>query len=270
MGSSIDNKHLNVFEESLDILQDPQGTELVVTMDLPNGYRVENNSEVVRSEYSFFALSNTLNQINIYLGNLAKDTSHRQAGLKILNLGLAKDITSGVTIYDADGRIVDVNASSIFKLDCKYVDINNAEGVFVANGGEPPIELQLLFSSIDIANVRGARDFHFTMKAKITFEYFENRFGIHNIEELERKTFTMTVVQPLFLQPNPQWLCVDYGSSAIVCLYKNEIIDLRARKKDIMSNAIMEERMRQDNFENGSKFLSSDIVLHTISANSQM
>lgn len=270
IGSSIDNKHLNVFEESFDILQDPQGTELVVTMDLPNGHRVENNGEVVRSEYSFFALSNTLNQINIYLGNLAKDTSHRKAGLKILNLGLAKDITPGVTVYDADGRIVDVNASSIFKIDCKYVDINNAEGVFIANGGEPPIELQLLFSPIDIANVRGARDFHFTMEAKITFEYFENRFGIHNIEELERKTFTMTVVQPLFLQPNPQWLCVDYGSSAIVCLYKNEIIDLRARKKDIMSNAIMEERMRQDNFENGSKFLSSDIVLHTISANSQM
>lgn len=270
IGSSIDNKHLNVCEESVDILQDPQGTELVVTMDLSDGLRVKNNDEIVRPEYSFFALSNTLNQINIYLGNLAKDTSHRQAGLRILNLGLATEITSGVTVYDASGRAVDVSTSSIFKVDCQHQDINNAEGVFIANGNEPPIELQLLFSPLEIAKVGGTRDFHFTMEAKITFEYYENRFGIHDFTQIERKTFTMTIVQPLFLQPNPQWLCVDYGSSAIVCLYKNEIIDLYARKKEIMVKAIKEERMRQDNFESGSKFLSSDIVLHTISANSQV
>lgn len=270
VGSSIDNKHLNILEDSFDILQDPQGTELVVTMDLPNGCRVENHGEIVRTEYGFFALSNTLNQINIYLGNLAKDTSHRQAGLRILNLGIATNIASGVTIRDADGRIVDVNAGRIFKVECKHLGINNAEGVFIPNGGEPPIELQLLFSPLDIANVGGTRDFHFTMEAKITFDYFENRFGVHDYTQLERKTFTMTIVQPLFIQPNPQWLCVDYGSSAIVCLYKNDIIDLRARKKDIMSKAIKDERMRQDNFENGFKFLSSDIVLHTISTSSQV
>lgn len=270
IGSSIDIKHLNVFDESFDILQDPQGTELVVTMDSPDGHRVENNGEIVRPEYSFFALSNTLNQINIYLGNLAKDTSYRQAGLRIQNFGLATSIASGVTIYDADGRIVDVNACRIFKADCKHMGINNAEGVFITNGGEPPIEIQLLFSPLDIANVKGTRDFHFTMEAKITFEYFENRFGIQDFTQLKRETFTMTIVQPLFLQPNPQWLCVDYGSSAIVCLYKNAIIDLRARKKEIMLNAINDERMRQDNFETGSKFLSSDIVLHTVSVNSQV
>lgn len=230
IGSSIDNKHLNIIEDTLDVLQDSQGTELVVTMDTPNGRQVDNNAEVVRPEYGFFALSNTLNQVNIYLGNLAKDTSYRLAGLRILNLGLATDIAPGITVHDATGRVVDVNASRIFKVECKYPEINNAEGVFVPNGDEPPIELQLLFSPLDIANVSGTRDFHFTLEAKITFEYYENRFGMCDFAQLERKTFTMTIVQPLFLQPNPQWLCVDYGSSAIVCLYKNEIIDLRARK----------------------------------------
>ena len=98
VGSSIDNKQLNTLEDSFDILQDPQGTELLVTMDQPDGIRVNNDSEIVRPEYSFFALSNTLNQINIYLGNLATDTSHMQAGLKIQNLGIATSIASGVTI----------------------------------------------------------------------------------------------------------------------------------------------------------------------------
>lgn len=270
VGSSIDNKQLNTLEDSFDILQDPQGTELVVTMDRYDGIRVNNDSEIVRPEYSFFALSNTLNQINIYLGNLATDTSHTQAGLKIQNLGIATSIASGVTICGADGRVVDVNAGYIFKVECNHPDINNAEGVFISNGGNPPIELQLLFSPLGIANVMGTHDFRFKMMAKITFDYFEDRFGTHDFTQLERKTFTMTIVQPLFLQPNPQWLCVDYGSSAIVCLYGNEIIDLRTRKKEIMSKAIGDERMRQDNFENGSKFLSSDIVLHAISAGSQV
>lgn len=270
IGSSIDNKHLNVLEEALDILQDSQGTELVVKMDSPNGARVENNGEVMRPEYGFFAMSNTLNQISIYLGNLAKDTSHRHAGLKILNLGLAADITPNVTVFDADGRIVDLNASQIFKLECRYSDINNAKGVFIPNGSENPIELQLLFSPLGISNVKNADNYHFTMEAKITFEYYEDRFGSKDISNLERKTFTMTIVQPLFLLPNPQWLCVDYGSSAIVSLYKNEIIDLRSRKTEIMAKAITENSLRNDNFEKDSKFLSSDIVLHTVSSNSPM
>lgn len=270
IGSSIDNKHLNVLEETLDILQDSQGTELVVKMDSPDGSRVDNNGEVLRPEYGFFAMSNTLNQISIYLGNLAKDTSHRHAGLKILNLGLAADITPNVTLYDAEGRIVDINTSQIFKVECRYSDINNAKGVFIPNGSENPIELQLLFSPVGIANVRNADKYHFTMEARITFEYFEDRFGSQDFEQLERKTFTMTILQPLFLLPNPQWLCVDYGSSAIVSLYKNEIIDLRSKKTEIMAQAIKEDSLRSDNFEKNSKFLSSDIVLHTISANSDM
>ena len=269
IGSSIDNKHLDILQESVDILQDPQGTELVVMMDSVDGKRVENNSEVVRSEYSFFALSNTLNEIRMYLGNLAKDTSHRKAGLKILNLGMAPDIEPGVKIYDTDGRLVDINTSDILRIECNRQEIKNAEGVFVPNGETPPVELLLLFSAVNISNVRGARDFHFTMEAKITFEYYENRFGDDDLTNLERQTFTMTLVLPLFLQPNPQWLCVDYGSSAIVCLYKNEVIDLRARKKEIMARAIKEDQLRQDNFENGSKFLSSDIVLHTIPGTAQ-
>lgn len=270
VGSSIDNKHLDIMQESVDILQDEQGTELIVLMDSVDGKRVENNSEVVRPEYRFFALSNTLNEIRMYLGNLAKDTSYRKAGLKILNLGMAPDIEPGVKIYDSDGRLVDINTSEILRIECSRPEIKNAEGVFVPNGDTPPVELLLLFSAINISNVRGACDFHFTMEAKITFQYYENPFGDDDLTKLERKTFTMTLVQPLFLQPNPQWLCVDYGSSAIVCLYKNDIIDLRTRKREIMSSAINEERLRLDNFENGSKFLSSDIVLHTISANSHV
>lgn len=270
VGSSIDNKHLNILQESVDVLQDEQGTELVVKMDSVDGKRVYNNDEVQRPEYSFFALSNTLNEIRIYLGNLAKDTSHRKSGLKILNLGMAPDIDPGVKIYDSDGRLVEINTSEILRIECNRPEIKNAEGVFIPNGDTPPVELLILFSAVNISNVRGARDFHFTMEAKITFEYYENRFGDDDLTKLERKTFTMTIVQPLYLQPNPQWLCVDYGSSAIVCLYKNVVIDLRNRKKEIMARAIKEEQLRQDNFENGSKFLSSDIILHTISGAAQM
>ena len=270
VGSSIDNKHLNILQESLDILQDAQGTELVVLMDSVDGERVDNNSEVRRPEYKFFAMSNTLNEITILLGNLAKDTSRRKAGLKILNLGMAPDIASGVMIYDSEGRVIDVPTSDIFRIDCNNPEIKNAEGVFIPNGDTPPIELRLLFSALDISNIKGARDFHFTMEAKITFEYYENRFGDEDLSNLERKTFTMTLVQPLYLQPNPQWLCVDYGSSAIVCLYKNEVINLRVRKDEIMKKAINDEKLRKDDFEKGTKFLSSDIVLHIIDGKSEI
>lgn len=272
IGSSIDNKHLNIIQESIDILQDPQSTELVVTMDLPNGHRVFNNDLVQRPEYSFFALSNTLNQIDIYLSNPATDTSRRNAGLKILNLGIEieKDIAPGVVIHGADGRIIDLNVSPIFKIECKQPDIKNANGALIPNGGKTPIALQLLFSPAEIAKVTGAQDFHFTMAVKITFDYFEDRFGVQDFTQLERKTFTMTIDQPLFLQPNPQWLCVDYGSSAIVCLYKNEIIDLRAKKTEIMKEAILNEKLRKDDFEKDSKFLSSDIVLHQASEDSKV
>ena len=78
----------------------------------------------------------------------------------------------------------------------------------------------------------------------------------------------MTLRWNLQLEPYPEWLCVDYGSSAIVCKYDKKIINLKRQKDQVFSNERNGyDKFTEDTFENGTKFLSSDILFHQLNPN---
>lgn len=266
VGSSLDHKHLNIVEESLEIHQDAQGTELSVSTD---GRRIFDGSEVRLPAYEFFARSPLTREYNLEISNIAKDTSRRNAGLKVLNLGVSSSLPEGVKIYGEDDAVIDIGESDVFAIIASEKSIKSSEGVIIPNGPDSKIELQLLFSPDRITKVTGTRDYTFETEVKVSFEYYENKYG-EEYSTLDRKSFTATFIVPLFLKPNPQWLCVDYGSSAIVCLYDKEIINLRERKSQIIKEAISVMNLQKDDFEKNTKFLSSDIVFHTVSSESRV
>lgn len=266
IGTSLDHKHLNIVEESLDILQDAQGTELSVSVD---GRRIFNGSEVRLPAYEFFAGSSLTREYRFEISNIAKDTSRRNAGLKVLNLGVSSSLPEGVKIYGEDGAVVEIGDSDVFTVISSEKSIKSSAGVIIPNGPDSNIELQLLFSPDRITKVTGARNYTFEAEVKVSFEYYENKYG-DDYSTLDRKSFTAIFIVPLFLKPNPQWLCVDYGSSAIVCLYDKEIINLRERKSQIIRESINIANLQKDDFEKNTKFLSSDIVFHTVSAESRV
>lgn len=266
--TSIDNKHLNVLTESCDVLQDTQGAELHGSYD---NMSFDNGETLTLDEHRFFSLGSLMKEIPLTFSNLAKDRTTMLAGVKIFNFGISVNLTPGVKLYDKEGKVMDVNSGAVFKLECSKPEIFTEDGVFIPNGVDEKgnnncIGVKVQFSSKDISTVKGANDYHFEVEIRVTFDYYENKHGLREEELLaeEPSKFSSVIRMPLYLMPNSQWLCVDYGTSAIVCLYDKEIIDLRKRKEAIILKAINTDDLRKDNFEKGAKFLSSDIIFHNI------
>ena len=81
------------------------------------------------------------------------------------------------------------------------------------------------------------------------------------LEQYEKKK-NITIVWHLHLLPRPEWLCVDYGSSAIACKYDKSLIDLKLRKEEVIRSDSELTKYRRDDLEKGTKFLNSDILLY--------
>ncbi len=81
------------------------------------------------------------------------------------------------------------------------------------------------------------------------------------LAENEKKK-TLMLVWHLHILPHSEWLCVDYGSSAIVCKFDKDLIDLKSKKEEIIRKDTELVKYRKDDIENGTKFLNSDVLLY--------
>lgn len=247
--------------QQLDFLQDAQGAELIVS-ELEEGNvksRINNGQSISMPEISFYANSSTVIDHSFRLANLATDRSRAGAGVKVRNLLISEEIV-GAYLKDVKGdtlsEVFDKSNSGTLKLN---------EGCELRNGEDSYIDFTLTFDPGKVMTAVETRNFRFETILRIEFDYYENPNG-KSYGEIAPQHFSFEVRQPLYLLPNPHWLCIDYGSSAIVCKYGETVLDLHERKKNILKKALSTANQKtylsQDTFEKGTPFLSSDIVMH--------
>lgn len=245
-----------------NLLKDMQGTELKTYIKIADGkdclYELGQSSPKVPMK--FVPRSRLMGRVAITLSNLATDNSNRSAGLYVKNITLSERLSEGVRILNEDKEVLD----HLLHLDGAGIDaMNSPEGLFIPNGADSKTTLYLSFNPSEIVDVINTDNYYFKIQSVVSFEYWEDKDGTGVLDEAIKKIAKIPIVWDLYLEPNPEWLCVDYGSSAIVCRYDKEILDLKKRKDRIFRNA-ENGRFSADSIENGTKFLSSDIVLHDV------
>lgn len=255
-------KQRSVELEGFSILKDQQGTELnvVVTNLLTNDSQIVTSSENHNIQtFNFVPSSRMMAQIAVDFNNIATDSSNPYAGLLIKNLTVSESVLDGVRILGENN--LEINSFINISGD-EHESFNSNEGLFIKNGENARATIYVSFDPSRIKDIIPTNSgYQFQLESLISFDYWENKDGVA-FSSLESKTFKLPLIWNLFLEPNPEWLCVDYGSSAIVCKYHNNLIDLNTQKDKIFRKAF--PGFKEDEYEIGTKFLSSDIVLHSV------
>lgn len=249
------------------LLKDQQGTELRISVQMP-----EKEAVLCEGERSFPAIpmnfvprSRLMGQVDVILSNIATDNSNRNSGLYIKNLTLSETISGDVKVIGEDNSIL----NHFISIDGSGVDaMNSVDGLFIPNGSNAKTVIHISFNPSGIVDLLNSRNYNFQIQSVLTFDYWEDKDGLGILDEESKKEGRIPILWQLHLEPNPEWLCVDYGSSAIVCRYDNEILDLKKQKDSIFRKA-EDGKFRLDTIEGKTPFLSSDIVLHTVRDTSQ-
>ena len=244
------------------LLKDQQGTELRIAVQIP-----EKEAVLCDGERSFPAIpmnfvprSRLMGQVDIILSNIATDNSNKRSGLYIKNLTLAESISGDVKVIGENNTII----SHFISIDGAGVDaMNSVNGLFIPNGVNAKTVIHISFNPSEIVDLLNCRDYNFQIQSLLTFDYWEDKDGFGLLDDDTKKEARVPIIWQLHLEPNPEWLCVDYGSSAIVCRYDDEILDLKKQKDGIFRKA-EDGKFRLDTIEEKTSFLSSDIVLHTV------
>lgn len=249
------------------LLKDQQGTELRVSVQIPEKETMlcEGERSIPAIPMNFVPRSRLMGQVDVILSNIATDNSNRNSGLYIKNLTLTESILGDVTVIGEDNSIL----NHFISIDGAGIDaMNNVDGLFIPNGSNAKTVIHISFNPSGIVDLLNSRNYNFQIKSVLTFDYWEDKDGLGILYEETKKEGRIPISWQLHLEPNPEWLCVDYGSSAIVCRYDNEILDLKKQKDSIFRKA-EDGKFRLDTIEGKTPFLSSDIVLHTVRDTSQ-
>lgn len=243
------------------LLKDKQGTELRVSIQISENDPIlcDNERSFPAIPMSFVPKSRLMGQVDVILQNIATDNSNQKSGLYIKNLSLTEELVGDITVLGESNSIL----NKFITIDGVGVEaMNTSEGLFIPNGPNAHTIIRVSFNPSEIVDLLNCKSYNFKIKSTLTFDYWENQDGTECFDE-ECKKKTIPIVWQLHLEPNPEWLCVDYGSSAIVCRYDKEILDLKKQKESIFRKA-EEGRFRLDTIEGTTPFLSSDIVFHTV------
>ena len=259
-------KETSLIQQHFKLLKDQQGTELKIFVKRSSDKKPVLCDGAISSipvSMSFVPRSRLSKQISVIISNIATDNSNPQAGLYIKNLTLTENIQNEVAVIGEGNKYI----THFINMDGPDIsDMNSTDGLFIPNKENAQTLVNISFNPSAIADLQNSKNYDFQIQSVLTFDYWEDKDGM-GVANAQKKTGRVPIIWNLDLKPNPEWLCVDYGSSAIVCKYDQQIINLKKRKDTIFRTAD-DGRFRLDTTESDTPFLSSDIVLHTVRANS--
>ena len=151
-------------------------------------------------------------------------------------------------------------------------DSYDVEGV--ACFANAPSSYETLLYELQHNKVAAMGDNRARISAKFEFDYFEDIYGLYSSEDTEMSHFSGTLIFDVENDPGPDWLCVDYGTSASVATFgdgsdKNtQVLDLDERLFELLQNVA--PVLQSPRFEQGTPFLSSNVIFrHSGVLNSQ-
>lgn len=257
---------------TFDILKDKQGTEMFVRVFRGDKF-LQGEDRWDIPEISFTA-SPLVHSVKFSILNKATDTSRPCAGLTISNLHVRTTIDDAFSICDKHANILELGG--IVTLRNLESEMKSREGLFIPNGENAETNFSISFNPENIYTIKreGIKTYSFDMITTVEFDYKEDVLGEGMAET---KHYTGTLNWRLIKRPNPEWLCLDFGSSAIVCYYgkgsKSSLINLREARQKVYERALKDDKVKlegfakdeiKDSIEQNTPFLSSDILLYDV------
>lgn len=245
------------------LLKDQQGTEMIVEVRGPgcaDWVKINNGRTQPTMRMNFVPRSRLTGRTNVKLINIATDNSNKKSGLYVKNLTITEQLT------EENIQVIGIDGSALQRFVCidgSDVEDMQADGIFIPNGMDSNTVINITFNPENIIDLVGSPTYDFKLRTELTFDYWEDKDGVGVLTDENRRTMSIPLMWDMHLEPNPEWLCVDYGSSAIVCSYDNHVVDLRKQKVSIFRN-YADGRFSDDDIEIGTPFLSSDILFHSI------
>ncbi len=249
--------------KELHINKDMQGTEMVVYVE---GEKVNDGSTVNLPLFKFSPASEFGQNIDICLHNIATDKSCPQAGVYIEKISCSTQEPEMAALYDMNKRLLSPNdVNDLITVKGDSVDsIENGTPHFIANGDNAVSKISVRFDPYMIRSVGNCPSHKFTLTSIVEISHYANSDGV-SLDKITPKPFKFGIVWQFEVLPYPEWLCVDYGSSAIVCIYNNKIINLNRTRKSLLSKCDIDTG--EQDAESNTPFLSSDIIFNTVSEN---
>jgi len=187
----------------------------------------------------------------ISLTNTATKPSAPKAGISIRNIAMAPVLPKNLHI-------------EYTKSDTNFISLSGDDAeIFLpsAPGNSRDLKLELSFSKIRDLYVQtqaGKRLYDANIPVKIKFDYYIDQAGDHDVPgifEEQARSFECTLRVSTHQLPPKEWLAIDFGTSAIVSEYGGGLIDLHKVKRALFADSAT------DTYEQGTPFLSSNIIL---------
>ena len=208
---------------------------------------------------SFAPGSTLVTPIEICLANKASEQIKPYAGVHISSIRISESGTDQLYLRDKSGKQI----TTVIRYKDDFSEKIRSNGsIFLADGSDDSLVINLEFCPTEIDYI-GTNKYDFEVVTTIDIKYWENSDALPMsllAENEKKKTFML--VWHLHILPHSEWLCVDYGSSAIVCKFDKDLIDLKSKKEEIIRKDTELVKYRKDDIENGTKFLNSDVLLY--------
>lgn len=233
-------------------------TKLDITIE-ENGnvIHVDDKNCIHLTKRNFLPLSDMKTEVKVKFCNKASEEIVQNAGLYLSNLTIHEDGLDELFIRDKDGHSV---KSIITPHGCNLCALASKLGVVIADGSNLSECVTLVFVPSRINYITSGK-YDFEVTSTIDIKYWENNEGLsHSMANDNWLHKTLTLVWHLYMMPHGEWLCLDYGSSAIVCKYGGILLDLKKQKEKLLQRDRVLQKYVTDEMENGTKFLNSDII----------
>ena len=231
------------------------------------------SDSVIELQQILFRPGNGLTtSFKVILSNLASRGANG-AGIYIQNPSINVALPPNATVRLRRG-LTDVN--TLFRLSG-----STSDRIFLPNT-DSSTSLNIIFDGKDVGDIfiqnGNQRNYNVVAKVSLRFDYYIDEYGAARAlgdsffsNSANAHHFSANLLIPLYQMPNPEWLAIDFGTSAIVAQYGDHMLDLHEVKKS-MPRTIAE---KEDTYEINSPFLSSNLVLRhvseeTIQNNSQL
>lgn len=222
------------------------------------------SARICLEEINFLPSRELLSRTTLVLHNSAENGPDG-SGIVIRNITLSEVSIPDHAHYEPSNRLASL-ATLVFLQ-------NPPAEIRLTNGGGRAGEINIIFNGTQARELyldlgQGKRNYHVRLQMRLSFDYLVDEDGIETIDPgiwndpAKARHFDLDIVMPVYQLPDPNWLSIDFGTSAIVGIYSSEVIDLHARKNKLQNV----QDPADDKYEQGSKFLSSNVILRKIAA----
>ena len=228
------------------VMRDNQCTQMVVTL---------NGQEIVNEE--------SVNIGKIKWVKYSAGQTHRWNGItKILSFQIT-NIAENKSTYE-DAAVVIKNIKVFFETETSVLQnaissniIDSEEVIELYNGPDSNYQIECKLKHREINDIPNDIS---KVKAYIDFDYLVDKDGIRD-EFTEYEHFSSTICFDVETDPGNEWLCIDFGTSAIVAAFgdgseTSNLLNLDEQAERITGG--LPQRIRTPRFEEGTPFLSSN------------